>query len=131
MPENHPKLTGAAPVFLCADFDASVAYYRDALRFDRVDLHGEPPDFAILSRDSVTVMLARAPKGHKITPNWTVKDKMWNLYLWVDDAKAEYTRCLREGVGIDYTLHQKPYGCLEFGVQDPDGRDIAIGQIID
>ena len=29
---------------------------------------------------------------------------------------------------IDYTIYDAPHGFREFGVQDPDGHDIAFGQ---
>jgi hypothetical protein len=32
------------------------------------------------------------------------------------------------GAGIDYTIYDAPSGFREFGVQDPDGHDIAFGQ---
>ncbi len=34
------------------------------------------------------------------------------------------------GATIDYELGMKPYGVKEFGINDPDGYDIAFGQIM-
>ena len=34
------------------------------------------------------------------------------------------------GAEIDYTLYDAPSGFREFGVQDPDGHDIAFGEPI-
>ena len=32
------------------------------------------------------------------------------------------------GAGIGYTIYNAPSGFRRFGVQDPDGHDIAFGQ---
>lgn len=131
-PETTPKamLRRCAPILFAKDLLASVAYWRDRCGFDRVEVYNDPPDFAILSRDSVTIMLALAPEGHEVTPHWKIHDKMWNAYVWVDDARALYEEFQASGAQIDYTLHEKPYGCLEFGIQDLDGHDIAFGQVL-
>ena len=37
-------------------------------------------------------------------------------------------RCRSAEPEIDYTIYDAPHGFREFGVQDPDGHDIAFGQ---
>jgi hypothetical protein len=37
----------------------------------------------------------------------------------------------QRGAAIDYTLYDAPSGFREFGVQDPDGYDIGVGQPIE
>jgi hypothetical protein len=39
-----------------------------------------------------------------------------------------YAEVQARGAGIDYTIYDAPSGFREFGVQDPDGYDIAFGQ---
>ena len=56
---------------------------------------------------------------------------MWNVYFWVDDAAKIYEEMKQSGAIIDYHLEEKDYGCLEFGIQDLDGYDIAFGQILE
>jgi len=121
------KLTEQAPVLFTADIQASVAYWRDKIGF-RANLWGDPPDFAILRRDNTFLMLSQKPDDHEIIPNWKIRSNMWNAYFWVDDAKALYEELTAAGAIIDYTLGEKPYGVLEFGIQDLDGHDIAFGQ---
>jgi uncharacterized glyoxalase superfamily protein PhnB len=53
---------------------------------------------------------------------------MWNAYIVLDDVEAVYAEVQQRGAGIDYTLYDAPTGFREFGVQDPDGHDIALGQ---
>ena len=37
---------------------------------------------------------------------------------------------IERGAMIDYEIYDAPHGFREFGVQDPDGYDIAFGQRI-
>lgn len=122
------KIVGHAPILMVRDVPASVAYWRDKVGFTVGGLWGEPPDFAILKRDTAHLMLSQVPEGQTVVPHWRVKDKMWNAYFWVDDARAMYDEMKRRGAIIDYELHEKPYGVLEFGIQDLDDQDIAFGQ---
>ena len=83
------------------------------------------------SRDGVTVMLAEAPPGAELPPpNWRVLDKCNQIYVWVDDANALYEELVSRGAPIDFTIYDTPLGTREFGIQDPDGHDIAFGQVL-
>ena len=125
------KITGQAPILFVSDIGASVAYWVDKVGFTAVGLYGEPTDFAILARDTSHLMLAEAPDGHAILPHWRVRDKLWNAYFWVDDARAMYEELKQRGARIDYDLGEQPYGVLEFGIQDLDDQDIAFGEVLD
>jgi predicted enzyme related to lactoylglutathione lyase len=121
------SLTGISPVLLVADIERSVAYYRDRLGFDS-DVFGDPPDFATATRDEVTILLALCAEPERIVPNWRIVPNVWNAYVRVDDVDAVYAEVKERGAAIDYTLYDAPHGFREFGVQDPDGHDIAFGQ---
>lgn len=121
------KLTGISPVLLVSDIDRTVAYYRDRLGF-RCEVYGEPPSFIVANRDEATILLALCDEPAKIVPNWRIVDKVWNAYIRVDDADSVYGEVQERGAGIDYTIYDAPHGFREFGVQDPDGHDIAFGQ---
>jgi uncharacterized glyoxalase superfamily protein PhnB len=121
------RLTGISPVLLVADLARSADYYRDRLGFT-VNVHGDPPNFATADRDGATVLLALADDPDRLVPHWQIVDKMWNAYIRVDDADAIYAELQERGAGIDYTIYNTPWGFREFGVQDPDGHDIAFGQ---
>jgi glyoxalase/bleomycin resistance protein/dioxygenase superfamily protein len=121
------RLTEQAPVLLASNLMTSVEFWKQKAGFS-ARLYGEPPDFAILRRDRVFLMLSQAPEDHAIVPYWKIKDKLWNAYFWVDDAKALYEEFLSAGMPIDYHLGIQSYNVLEFGIQDPDGYDIAFGQ---
>jgi predicted enzyme related to lactoylglutathione lyase len=121
------RLTGVSPVLLVSDVERAVSYYRDRLGFE-CDVYGEPPDFVVASRDDATILLVRCDEPGRIVPNWRIVDKVWNAFIRVDDVEAIYAEVQERGAAIDYTLYDAPSGFREFGVQDPDGHDIAFGQ---
>lgn len=123
-----PRLTSSAPVLLVRDVVGAANYYRDALGFTYDRFLGDPPDFVILRRDALHVMLNLAPEGTAIVPHWKVDPNMWNVYFWVDDVDALFAEFKQRGAKIDYGLCDKPYDVREFGIQDLDGYDIGFGQ---
>lgn len=114
-------------MLLVSDLDRSVAYYRDRLGFD-CEVYGDPPTFASARRDDATILLALTDEPERIVPHWHIVENMWNAYIRVDDVDRLYAEIQERGAPIDYTIYDAPHGFREFGVQDPDGHDIAFGQ---
>lgn len=127
---NPAKLTGTASVLLVKDVVRAAEYYRDRLGFSYERFWGHPPDFVILRRDGLSLMLHQPRPGLAIVPHWKVSPGMWNVYFWVDDVDELYADYTSKGATIDYGLGNKPYGIREFGIQDLDGYDIGFGQPI-
>ena len=123
------KLTGSAPILLVKDVVAAANYWRDRVGFSYERFWGDPPGFCILNRDGCHLMLSQVKDAADIRPHWKIVEQMWNVYFWVDDAKALYDELVQRGAKIDYGLELKFYNCLEFGIQDLDGHDIAFGQV--
>jgi predicted enzyme related to lactoylglutathione lyase len=123
-------LTGSSAVLLVADIGRSVAYYRDRLGFS-CELYGDPPDFIVATRDNVKILMALCDDPERIVPNWRIVPHVWNVFIRVDDVEAIYAEVQGRGAAIDYSLYDAPSGFREFGVQDPDGHDIAIAQPIE
>lgn len=123
------RLTSSAPVLLVRDVVAGANYYRDALGFTYDRFWGEPPNFVILRRDHLHVMLSLAPEDAAIVPHWKVNN-LWNVYFWVDDVDTLFAELKSRGAKIDYELEDKPYKVREFGIQDVDGYDIGFGQVM-
>ncbi|MCA1837688.1 MAG: VOC family protein [Actinobacteria bacterium] len=120
-------LNGISPLLLVADLDRALAFYRDGLGFD-CEVYGEPPNFAVVRRDAAVILLRLAPDQNRLVPNWQIADKAVDAYVRVDDADALYEEVQQRGARIDWTIYDAPHGFREFGVQDPDGHDIAFGQ---
>lgn len=124
------KLTGTAPVLLVKDVVQAAAHWGEKLGFTEQDMFGSPPDFCMVRRDGLTLMLAQVGRGVAVRPHWTVVNKLWSAYFWVDDVDSLYAELIERGATIDWTLGVKPYGVKEFGIQDADGHDIAFGQVL-
>ena len=120
------KILSVAPVLLVRDVVKSADYFRDKLGFSYDRFWGEPPNFCMVRRDGLTVMLSQAPKKAELLPHWRVVDNMWNVYFWVEDVEVLYNEYQKSGAKIDYKLGLKPYGVKEFGIQDLDDHDIAF-----
>jgi len=125
---KRSKIVGSAPILLVEDVEKAANYYRDKVGFTYDRFWGEPPGFCILDRDGFHLMLSLTEDTRHIVPHYKVVHNMWNVYFWVDDAKKLYDELVASGAQIDYHLEEKGYGCLEFGIQDLDGYDIAFGQ---
>jgi predicted enzyme related to lactoylglutathione lyase len=128
--DASPRLTAVAPVLLVRDVVAAANHYRDAMGFIYERFWGDPPSFVILRRDGMSVMLKQASDPKHVVPNWTVSDKLWDIYFWVKDVDALHDEFVKRGATIDYGLCDQPGGCREFGTQDIDGHDIAFGEMI-
>jgi len=61
-------LTQVAPILLTKDIRTSVHFWEERVGFVGGELHGEPPTFAMPSRDGVTIMLAQLPAGTSPLP---------------------------------------------------------------
>jgi predicted enzyme related to lactoylglutathione lyase len=123
-------LTGISPVLLVADHQRSVDYFSERLGFE-CHVFGDPPNFATAARDAAVILIAPSDQPERLVPHRQIVDKMWDAYIRVDDADAIYAEVQERGAGIDYTIYDAPHGFREFGVQDPDGHDIAFGQRLD
>jgi hypothetical protein len=128
MDASTAKLTGCAAVLLVKDVVAAANHYRDKMGFDYSRFFGEPPNFVILHRDGLHLMLKQADEPGHVVPHWTVSDKLWNVYFWVNDVDRLHREFVARGATIDYGPCDQPYGCREFGTQDLDGHDIGFGQ---
>jgi catechol 2,3-dioxygenase-like lactoylglutathione lyase family enzyme len=108
------------------DVRVSAAFYARALGFDITAQMGatgqpdEPPTFALLARDGVSVSLVEVavPK---------VADFAC-CYIYVDDVDAVHESCVQAQVPIVSALTRQPWGNRDFVIRDPDGHRIAIGQ---
>ena len=120
-------LTGVSPVLLVADLQRSVEYFTNSLGFE-CHVFGDPPNFATAARDAAVILIALSDQPERLVPHWQIVDKMWDAYIRVDDVDGTYAEVQQRGAAVDYTINNAPHRFREFGVQDPDGHDIAFGQ---
>ncbi len=119
-----PQLTGSAPHFLVGDLLPALDYYVDVLGFARPPLWGDPPVFAMPTRDAFIVMLNQV-EGRAARPQG---DGIWDAYFWCDNADELFAEFADAGARIAHPPEDRPlYGNREFAIQDLDGHLLAFG----
>src|SRR3954447_17969159 len=115
------KYVALSPRLHIADFQCSVAFYRDVLE-SSVDsvFPEEQPQFALLSRDRVAMQIGGAAgrETDAATPPVT-------LYLEADDARAAHA-ALQDRVKVEWGPEVFFYQRREFAFRDPDGHLIIV-----
>ena len=122
------QFIGTAPYFVVADLKRSLAYYHEKLGFDEPEIWGDPPEFAMPSREGFIFMIRAASNGREIVVN-RKQGGTWDAYIWIRDAQSLFEEFESRGAQIEYRpTIQKEYDMKEFAVRDPDGYVIAFGQ---
>src|SRR6185369_376999 len=77
---TEQKLYGVAPYLIVDDIFLSAEFYRDKLGFNFDRIWGEPPQFVIVHRDGVQIMLKGLRSPGNIRPNSRVNpDACWDF----------------------------------------------------
>ena len=113
----------SAPIPAVRDVLKSRVFYCNALRFRTGGVWGEPPCFAIVGRDTITVFLDQAPDGAPIPYNHG-----WAAYLYVTNVNALAAEFSANGVELIRGPKEADYGCREVDIRDPDGHLIGFSQ---
>lgn len=131
MPELSAQLVRSAPYFPVSDLEQSAAHYERVFGFRREYTGGTPPEFAIVSRDGLSIMLRRVPTPALISPN-EKQGGTWDVFFWVRDARALHHELRGRGAEVVYgPVVQEAYRMEEFAVRDRDGYVLGFGQPVD
>ena len=103
------------------DVPASIDFYARALGFEVVVAMGEPPNFALLANGDVGLGLTQVDAP-------AVGDYAC-CYVDVDGVEALHERCVAAGARITNPLTRWPWGNYDFVVADPDGHQLAFGEV--
>jgi catechol 2,3-dioxygenase-like lactoylglutathione lyase family enzyme len=124
------QLLRSAPYFPVADLEQSAAHYERVLGFHCEYSGGTPPQFAILSRDGLAIMLRVVPTPERISPN-EKQGGTWDAFFWVRDARALHAELRANGADIVYgPIVQNAYQMEEFAVRDREGYVLGFGQAL-
>jgi len=121
------SVIGSAPYLMVSDLGRSLDYYCNVLGFTRPNLWGEPPVFAMPSRDGFVVMLHRGEAGKLIYSN-SSQGGAWDAYFWVSDVDGLFEEFKSKGAVVEYEPCIQDYEIKEFAVKDLDGHILAFGQ---
>jgi catechol 2,3-dioxygenase-like lactoylglutathione lyase family enzyme len=116
-----------APYFPVSDVSSIGSYYRDVLGFRCEYAAGDPPEFAVYSRNGSPVMFRRVQDPSLICPNER-QGGAWDVFFWVNDVEALHGELAQKGAVVVYPPVVQPYGMKEFAVRDSDGYVLGFGQ---
>jgi catechol 2,3-dioxygenase-like lactoylglutathione lyase family enzyme len=109
------------PILTVASLRGSQRYYREALGFEVMWEHGDPPDFGAVGRGDGVVFLCQGCQGHP--GSW--------MMLFTRDVDRLYAELVRNKAIIRMPPTNMPWGMREMHVADPDGNVMRFGSAID
>jgi catechol 2,3-dioxygenase-like lactoylglutathione lyase family enzyme len=118
-------VTGIAPQFLVDDLDAAIAYYRDKLGFT-MDFCYES-FYASVSRDGFAIHLKCAPKSVTDRAHRKLHEHL-DAYVSVTGIAALHGEFQSRAASITRPLTERPWSCLDFYVEDPDGYVLCFSE---
>jgi hypothetical protein len=129
MPTALPcQLIRSAPYFPVVNLERSAAHYESVLGFRREYSGGNPPEFAILSRDGLAIMLRVVSDPGRISPNER-QGGTWDAFFWVSDVHRLYDEFVSKGAVFAYgPVIRQEYQMKEFATRDADGYVLGFGQ---
>lgn len=120
-----PMLRGVVPILFVRDVSSAVRFYEEKLGFHVDFLHGNPPFYASVSRDSACIHLRFVHQ-----PNFSaLAHQETSLILAsfeVTDVKALFEEYVARGVDCPQKLVRQAWGGLDFRVRDPDGNVVSF-----
>jgi uncharacterized glyoxalase superfamily protein PhnB len=117
------RLRSFSAVFTVRDVAAVLAFYVGRLGFTEQFRSGDPPSYASIERDMVSIQLmpmAQSPDTLGLS----------TIYVFVDGADALHEALLARGAAIELAPAEIAYGMHEMSLRDPDGNRITFGQAV-
>ena len=119
------RLTGIAPQFLVDDLDRAIAYYRDKLGFE-LDFKYEA-FYAAVTRDGFAIHLKCAPKL-AADREYRKQNEHLDAYIAVRGIRSLFSELEGRGARVLKPLEERPWACLDFYVEDPDGYILCFSE---
>jgi catechol 2,3-dioxygenase-like lactoylglutathione lyase family enzyme len=119
------SLTRAVPVIPVADVKASAEFFVNTLGFGIDFLHGEPPFYGSVSRDTACVHLKFVHEP-PLAVGAQDRDGFIAAFIEVRNVKALYAEYMAAGAAFAQTLEEQAWGGRDFIVRDPDGNGICF-----
>ena len=119
------RIGGIAPQFLVDDVERSIAYYRDHLGFE-VDFVYDS-FYASVSRDGCAIHLKHAPKIAADRAHRKQHEHL-DASIAVSGIRDLFSELQTRGAIVLKPLEQRPWACLDFYVEDPDGYILCFSE---
>ena len=118
-------LTGIAPQFLVDDLDRAIAYYCDKLGFG-LDFKYQG-FYASVTRDGFAIHLKHAPKLAADREHRKQNEHL-DAYISVSGIRTLYSELEMRGAQVIKPLEERPWACIDFYVEDPDGYILCFSE---
>lgn len=99
----------------------AVVFYERVAGFEALVTMGEPPTFALVAVGDVELGLVESAAP-------PVADFAC-CYVDVQGVDDLYRRCIAAGASVTSPLTRQPWGNHDFVIADPDGNQIAFGEV--
>jgi uncharacterized glyoxalase superfamily protein PhnB len=119
------SISGAAPQFLVSDLRNALAFYEERLGFHRDFVY--EAFYASVSRDGATIHLKCAPKLDEERAHRRSGEHL-DAYLGVSGVRQLHDELVGRGAGILKPLEERPWGTLDFYVEDLDGYILCFSE---
>jgi len=118
-------VTGIAPQFLVDDLERAIAYYCDKLGFE-LDFKYQS-FYAAVRRDGFAIHLKHAPKSGADRANRKQNEHL-DAYISVSGIEGLFSELEMRGAQVIKPLEERPWACLDFYVEDPDGYILCFSE---
>ncbi len=123
--DRATHLTGIAPQFLVDDLDRAIGYYCDKLGFE-LDFKYES-FYAAVTRDGLAIHLKCAPKlGTE--REYRKQNEHLDAYISVAGIRGLFSELEMRGAQVIKPLEERPWACVDFYVEDPDGYILCFSE---
>lgn len=119
------RITAIIPQFVVDDLDRSIAYYRDRLGF-ALDFVYES-FYASVSRDDFAIHLKESPRL-PAERAFRKEQEHLDAHISVTGIRALYSELQRREANVIKPLEERPWACLDFYVEDPDGYILGFSE---
>ncbi|GAA3917142.1 hypothetical protein GO495_19965 [Chitinophaga oryziterrae] len=123
------NLSYISPFFIVSSIKDAVSFYVNQLGFGVRYIGPEnDPFFAIVGRDSVSIMLKAIADDIKPVPNHTRHEwARWDAYIFTEDADTLFEEYSSTGIIFRQPLRDDDDGLRGFEVTDADGYVLFFG----
>lgn len=126
---DRAHLYAASPHFLVSDVLATARYYRDTLGFQLDGTAGEPPVFAMVVRDGVSLYFSQAALGKPGgVSNRGGSSVAYDAYIHLRGVDALAQELVKRGADVVEGVVVRPYGHREVVVRDLNGLHLCFGE---
>jgi len=120
-----PRLKNVIPILLVRDVKACATFFSEKLGFETNFLHGSPPFYGAVSRDSVCLHIRFV--HHPFFAQAAAQEKSLIVAsIEVANVQGLFEEFKARGVEFAQRLKKQAWGGTDFQVRDPDGNVISF-----